>query len=176
MGKQKYIIRKANPNEFDEIGKLMVQVYSHLDGFPKEHEQPRYYKMLANIGESTKKPGTELLVAISEDGKIQGVVVYFGEMIYYGSGGIATKEKNASGFRLLAVDPSARGQGVGSLLVNECIKKANDRKHSHVIIHSTSAMQTAWKMYEQLDFKRSEDLDFKQEDLQVFGFRLNLKT
>ncbi len=50
------------------------------------------------------------------------------------------------------------------------------RNFKQVIIHTTTAMQTAWKMYEQLDFKRSEDLDFKQEDLQVFGFRLNLKT
>ena len=31
-----------------------------------------------------------------------------------------------------------------------------------MIIHTTMAMQTAWKMYEQIGFKRSEDLDFMQ--------------
>jgi hypothetical protein len=43
-----------------------------------------------------------------------------------------------------------------------------------LIIHSTMAMQTAWKMYERLGFKRSEDLDFMQGELPVFGFRLLL--
>lgn len=174
MSKQKYKVRNAKPGEFEEIGKLMVQVYSQLEGFPKESEQPSYYKMLANIGELTSKPETELLVAVSDDGKIAGGVVYFSDMKYYGSGGTATQEQNASGFRLLAVDPSIRGQGIGKLLTTECIRKAKDKKLSQVVIHTTMAMQTAWKMYENLGFKRSEDLDFMQEKLPVFGFRLSL--
>jgi hypothetical protein len=43
-----------------------------------------------------------------------------------------------------------------------------------VIINSTKAMQTAWKMYKNLGFKRFEDLDFMQDELPVFGFRLLL--
>ena len=169
-----YIIRNAKPAEFEEIGKLMVSVYSQLEGFPKQDEQPAYYKMLADIGGLTMKPGTELLVAVSDDGKIGGAVVYFSDMQYYGSGGTATKEKNAAGFRLLAVGDAVRGKGVGKLLTNECIRKAKDKKLSQVIIHSTKAMQTAWKMYEGIGFKRSEDLDFLQGELPVFGFRLLL--
>jgi ribosomal protein S18 acetylase RimI-like enzyme len=175
MNEREYIIRDAKPSEFKEIGKLMVQVYSQLDGFPKEDEQPDYYKMLANIGESVRNPGSELLVAVSSEGKIAGAVVYFYDMKYYGSGGTATREQNASGFRLLAVDPSTRGQGVGKLLAVECIKMARYKKSKQVIIHTTLAMQTAWRMYENLGFKRSEDLDFRQGELPVFGFRLLLE-
>ena len=174
MNKQEYSIRNAKPEEFEEIGKLMVRVYSQLEGFPKESEQPDYYKMLSNIGELTNNPATELLVAVSADNKIVGGVVYFGDMRYYGSGGTATKELNAAGFRLLAVDPSARGYGVGRLLTNECIWKAKGKRLSQVIIHSTKAMQIAWTMYESIGFKRSEDLDFMQGELPVFGFRLLL--
>jgi len=174
MSKQEYKIRNAKPNEFEEIGKLMVKVYSQLEGFPNESEQPDYYNMLANIGELTKKPNTELLVAVSSGGKIGGAVVYFSDMKFYGSGGTATKEQNASGFRLLAVDPSARGQGIGKLLSIECIRKAKEHQNSQVVIHTTKAMQVAWKMYENLGFKRSKDLDFMQEKLPVFGFRLIL--
>lgn len=174
MSNQEYIVRNVKPNEFDEIGKLMVEVYSQLEGFPKETEQPNYYKMLANIGELTNKPETELLVAASSDNKIAGGVVYFSDMQYYGSGGTATKEQNASGFRLLAVDSLTRGKGIGKLLVNECIQKTKDKKHSQLIIHTTMAMQTAWKMYGNIGFKRSEDLDFMQGELPVFGFRLSL--
>jgi GNAT superfamily N-acetyltransferase len=174
MSKQGHTVRNANPGEYEEIGKLMVQVYSQLEGFPKESEQPNYYKMLANVGELTNKPETEILAAVSSDNKIAGAVVYFSDMKFYGSGGTATKESNASGFRLLAVDPLTRGQGIGKLLVTECIRKANDKKHDQVIIHTTMAMQTAWRMYENLGFKRSEDLDFMQGELPVFGFRLLL--
>lgn len=174
MSEQKYTIRNAKPNEFDEIGNLMVKVYSQLEGFPKESEQPKYYEMLANIGALTEKPETELLIAISSDNKIAGGVVYFGDMKYYGSGGIATREKNAAGFRLLAVDNTIRGEGIGKLLTNECIRKTKNKRINQVIIHTTKAMQTAWGMYEKIGFKRSEDLDFMQGELPVFGFRLFL--
>ena len=48
--------------------------------------------MLANIGELTKKPKSELLVAVSSDGKIVGGVVYFSDMKY--STALEPKPKN----------------------------------------------------------------------------------
>lgn len=169
-----FTIRNAKPAEFEATGELMIQVYSQLEGFPKKTDQPDYYTMLANVGDFTHKAGAELLVAVSSRGKVVGAVVYFAGMQYYGSGGTATKEQNAAGFRLLAVDPLARGQGIGKALTNECIRKAKEKNLSQVIIHSTKAMQTAWKMYEGMGFARSEDLDFMQGDLPVYGFRLFL--
>ncbi len=174
MEHDKYIVRNARPDEFSSIGQLMVHTYSQLDGFPKEAEQPAYYTMLANVGNLTQKPDTELLVAVSPANKVVGAVVYFNDMKQYGSGGTATQEKNAAGFRLLAVKDNVRGQGIGKLLTESCINKARARGVSQVIIHTTMAMQTAWKMYERAGFKRSADLDFTQGDLSVYGFRLLL--
>jgi ribosomal protein S18 acetylase RimI-like enzyme len=68
-----------------------------------------------------------------------------------------------------------RGTGVGKLLTQACIDKARSHQLKHLVIHTTMAMQTAWKMYERFGFQRSEDLDFMQGDLPVFGFRLNLQ-
>ncbi|MCF6132947.1 GNAT family N-acetyltransferase [Flavobacterium wongokense] len=172
MDATQFIIRNAKPEEFEAIGKLMVAVYSQLEGFPKPLEQPAYYNLLLNIGDFTHKPSTELLVAVTSENVLLGGVVYFGDMQYYGSGGTATQEKNAAGFRLLAVSPDARGMGIGKLLTEACIQKAKESKLSQMIIHSTKAMQTAWKMYENMGFKRAEDLDFLQGELPVFGFRL----
>ena len=169
-----YTVRNAVPGEHEAIGKLMIAAYSRLEGFPKETEQPAYYEMLANVGEFANKPGAEILVAVSPGNKITGAVIYFSDMKYYGSGGTATSEQNACGFRLLAVDPTVRGMGIGKLLTNTCIKKAKDKNVSQMIIHTTMAMQAAWKMYENTGFKRSEDLDFMQEELPVYGFRLLL--
>ena len=170
-----HVVRNARAQEFLHIGQLMVSVYSQLDGFPKEADQPLYYKMLANVGDLTQKPETELLVAVTPENKIAGAVVYFGDIKYYGSGGMATQEPNTAGFRLLAVDPQTRGQGIGKLLTMACINKAKQNVNlKQMIIHTTKAMQTAWKMYETIGFNRSEDLDFMQGELAVYGFRYKL--
>ncbi len=165
-------VREARENEYERIGELMVNVYSALEGFPKPEEQPAYYQLLRNVGRLTEKPGTVILVATDSAENILGAVVYFSEMQYYGSGGTATKETNASGFRLLAVHPDTRGKGVGRLLTNACVTKARNSGVSQLIIHTTRSMMVAWKMYESMGFERSADLDFKQQDLEVFGFRL----
>lgn len=169
-----YTIRDAHSSEFPAIGKLTVEVYSKLDGFPSQEDNPEYYQRLSNIGGFTEFPETRLLVAVTDAGAILGSVVYCGDMAYYGSGGSATSEKNASGFRLLAVDPSARGMGVGKALTNACINLAKEAGHAQLIIHTTDAMQPAWRMYEKIGFTRSEDLDFLMKGLPVYGFRLSL--
>lgn len=172
MHNSTYAIREAKPAEFKAIGQLMVDVYSQLDGFPKPEEQPAYYEKLANIGNMTDKPKVRLLIAISNEGKIGGAVVYLGDMAYYGSGGRATQEKDAAGFRLLAVDPDTRGQGLGKRLSMACLNLAKEEDNQQMIIHTTNAMKPAWKMYEKIGFRRSEDLDFLMEGFPVFGFRL----
>lgn len=171
MNSGEYTVRNARPQEFQVIGRLMVDVYSRLEGFP---QQPEYFAMLENIGEITKRPHTELVIAVSTEGKIHGAVVYFSDMSSYGSGGSATAEKNASGFRLLAVAPEARGRGIGRLLTEACIEKGRNDGNQQLIIHSTEFMKIAWKMYERMGFKRSEELDFMQGELPVFGFRFHL--
>ena len=166
-------IREIQKHEYKVLGQLMVEVYSQLDGFPNPDDQPDYYEFLTNIGTLTEQESTEVLVALSA-GVIVGGVVYFSDMAMYGSGGAATKVQNASGIRLLGVDPQARGAGVGKALTHACIQKARSFGHVEVVLHTTMAMQTAWGLYVKLGFERSPDLDFHQEELLVFGFRLKL--
>lgn len=170
----KLVVREGRNEEFEKLGQLMVDVYSQLDGFPKPHEQPRYFRMLANIGTFAEKKDAKILVALTAEDELVGGVVYFGDMREYGSGGTATNEQDASGIRLLAVDARARGMGVGKALTDRCIQLAREQGHRCVVLHTTQAMKIAWGMYEKLGFRRAEDLDFMQESLQVYGFRLAL--
>ncbi len=170
-----YSVRNAKPEEFKRIGELLVDVYSALKGFPDMKEQPQYYDMLRNVGQLTSNKNIELLAAVSKHGKIGGAVVFFNDMKDYGSGGTATQEKNACGFRLLGVDPKTRGLGIGKLLTEFCLEKGRKSNCETMVIHTTNAMKVAWSMYERLGFKRADDLDFMQGQLPVFGFRLNLK-
>jgi len=171
MTKTQYV-REIRTNEYEALGRLMVDVYSNLAGFPGPDEQPGYYDMLRSIGCFSERDGARVLVAISADDELVGGIVYFGDMAQYGSGGIATTVKNASGIRLLGVSARARGMGAGKALARACIQLAKDKGHSHVVLHTTQPMQVAWSLYEKLGFERSKDLDFAQEGLPVFGFRL----
>ena len=171
----KYKVRNAEPDEFKEIGELMVEVYSVLKGFPKPEEQPQYYDLLRDVGQLTKNKNIELLVAISEQGEIGGAVVFFNDMKDYGSGGTATQEKNACGFRLLAVTQKTRCLGVGKLLTEYCLDKGRKSNCKNMVIHTTASMKLAWEMYERLGFKRAKDLDFMQANLPVYGFNLELR-
>ncbi len=168
---KKIQIRDIQPDEFEALGEIMVDVYSSLEGFPSPAEQPAYYEMLRHIGSFTEKPNTRVLVALSEDAEVLGGVVYFGDMAQYGSGGRATLEKNASGIRLLAVRKDMRKSGVGKALTQACLDIAQQSCNRQVILHTTQAMQVAWGMYLRFGFERSEDLDFMQGELPVFGFR-----
>lgn len=167
-------IRSAKPEEFEVIGKLMVRVYSQLDGFPKESELPDYYKVLLNVGKLTEKENTELLAAISNENKVVGAVVYFSDLKNYGSGGTVSEIQHASGFRLLAVDPKVQGKGIGKLLIKECIDRAKKFGHHQLYIHSTESMKIARRMYERLGFSRCKEIDFANGKLSVFGFKLDI--
>ena len=169
-----FSIRDVSPKEFDALGRLMVKVYAGLPGFPTPTEQPAYYDMLANIGRFAEKPGARVLIATLPGGELVGGVVYFSDMAEYGSGGTATAVRNASGIRLLGVAPTFRNLGAGKALTTACIDLAREKGHSQVILHTTKAMQLAWGLYERLGFLRSEDLDFSQQGLSVYGFRLKL--
>jgi len=167
-------IRDVRPAEHEALGQLMVEVYAGLEGFPGPTEQPGYYDLLTHIGRFSEKPGARVLVALSPEGALMGGVVYFGDMATYGSGGTATTVKQASGIRLLGVHPSFRDRGVGKALTLACIDLAREKGHQAVILHTTQPMRIAWGLYERLGFRRSEDLDFSQQGLPVFGFRLPL--
>lgn len=148
---------------------MIVDVYSALPGFPSRAKQPAYYETLAGAGRFGERPGAKVLVAVSGQ-QLLGGVVYLGDLAQYGVGVVA-QEHSASGMRLLGVAPEARGLGVGTALTNACIARARLHDHKQVILHTMPSMRSAWRLYEHLGFRRSPDLDFVQEAVQVFGFR-----
>lgn len=87
----------------------------------------------------------------------------------YSSGGPDFDIANASGIRLLAIDPTSRGMGVGKSLTNACIKP------KQIVLHSTKLMKVAWAMYEKMGFERSTYLDFNLHRLSIYGFRLAIE-
>jgi len=171
-----YRIRKVKPEEFSRLGQLTVDVYASLPGMPKVDEQPDYYGMLRDVATRVGRSAISVFAAVSDSGELRGSVDFIADMKQYGSGGTASTIANAAGIRLLAVTPECRGQGIGKALTQFCIEQARELGKAKVILHSTKAMATAWTMYERMGFERLAEIDFKQGNLDVFGFRLNLET
>lgn len=167
-------IREIRPQEYEPLGALMVGIYACLDDFPSPEEQPDYYEMLSGIGSLNEREHMQVLVAISPTGELAGGIVYLDDMAAYGVDGATAAVKDASGIRLLGVDPKYRGQGIGKALTLACIDRARAGGRSQVVLHTTEAMNAAWSLYRNLGFRRSPDLDFLQGGLQVFGFRLGI--
>jgi len=175
MAHTPFDIAVAKTSELSSVGKLMAEVYSNLDGFPSEADQPAYYKQFYSLSDLVESTTTEVIVAKDLRGQIMGGVVYFPEMANYGAGGIATTSiQNASAIRLLFVVREAQGHGLGRQITQHCIELAQQFNHSQVVLHTTNFMPAAWGLYEDMGFVRYPDIDFMQGELEVFGFQLAL--
>ena len=172
---QDFTVRRAEPEELPALGRLVAEAYAALPGMPGPADQPKYYAMVRNAAGRAANPAIRILAAVGSTGELLGSADFIEDMAHYASGGTASTRKNASGIRLLAVAPGARGRGIGKALTLDCIARARVLERATVVLHTTRAMQTAWRMYEQLGFQRSPDLDFRQGDLEVFGFELDLR-
>jgi GNAT superfamily N-acetyltransferase len=169
------VIRPARPEELPTLGNLVADAYAALPNMPSPDEQPGYYAMVRDAPARVRIPGYRILAAVTPSGDLVGSADFIEEMAHYGSGGSAPKRADAAGIRLLAVAPTARGQGIGKALTRDCISRARGLGRAAVVLHTTRAMETAWRMYEKLGFRRSPDLDFRQGALEVFGFELPLR-
>ncbi|MCS5720300.1 GNAT family N-acetyltransferase [Herbiconiux sp. CPCC 205763] len=60
-------------------------------------------------------------------------------------------------FRLLAVDPGARGRGIGRLLTEFVLDTARSRGASRVVMNSGTDMVVAHRLYESMGFARMSE-------------------
>ena len=78
--------------------------------------------------------------------------------------------------RLLAVDPGARGHGVGDALMQAGIQRARATGAGALTLHTTPMMAAAMRLYTRLGFVHVPELDFEPAPgLTVRGFRLTLE-
>lgn len=92
------------------------------------------------------------------DGRIVGSVALFPPETkpYAEFDGISTSPE----LRLLAVSRSARGLGVGSALVDECVRRARRMGASEIGLHTSRSMQAAIQLYRSMGFERVPERDF----------------
>src|SRR5690242_20033624 len=79
-----------------------------------------------------------------------------GTVLLYPTGPVLANPEGAAAaqtwpeVRLLAVEPSARGRGVGVALMHECIRRARQSGATGLTLHTADIMEAAMRLYERL--------------------------
>jgi ribosomal protein S18 acetylase RimI-like enzyme len=125
-----------------------------------------------------------VLAGLDAEGAVERIVaerdgVLLGSVMLYPAAtnayGDALAQASWPELRLLAVAPAARGQGVGTALVQECMRRAQRAGASALGLHTSESLQTAIRMYERLGFVRMPEGDFQPDGTElIMAYRLML--
>ena len=161
-------IRPATPADFEAVGRLTVAAY-RADG--QLNGVGSYAENLANVAGRASQ-GT-VLVAVDAGGDIVGGVLF----ALPGSSYALQARPDEAEFRMLAVSPSAQGQGVGAALVGACRELAVQVSASAIIISTRDSAQRAQRLYARLGFVRVPERDWTiQPGVNLLALRLDLTS
>ena len=153
-------VEPARPEDYDAIAELTVRVY--VDG---GLASPGYGAELADVAGRADR--SELLV-VWDEGRIVGSVA----LVLEGDFGNVTSSDDEAAFRMLVVDPSAQGRGVGELLVRTCLERARAAGKRRMVLSTDPRMTAAQRLYRRLGFTRLPERDWTPEpgiDLLVYA-------
>ena len=157
-------VRLARPAEYAAVGELTGAVYD-AEGFAHGD----YLPVLRDA--ASRAATADLLVAVDAAGRLLGTVT----CILGGTPYADVARPGEAEFRMLAVRPEARGEGIGELLVRACIARAWDAGARRLVISTQPEMATAHRLYERLGFTRSPERDWSPEpgvDLRTYTLEL----
>ena len=155
------VVRIAGADSFEGARSVLRAAYSeYASAFPPENWTPYLHDILDLEGRSD---ASELVIA-ERDGRVVGCVSYFppGSKASYPSDSYSERwPEEWAAIRLLAVDPAARGAGIGRRLTDACLTRARDQCASAMGLHTTAPMAIARTMYEGMGFERVPRYDFR---------------
>jgi GNAT superfamily N-acetyltransferase len=168
-------VRLGEDRDVEQARDVLRSAYSEYeDSFPAANWAP-YLKDILDL--EGRASASELIVAERAEG-IVGCVSYFppGAKASYPSDSFSEQwPADWSAFRLLAVDPVARGAGVGRRLTEFCIERSKDLGAPFLGLHTTAPMSVARAMYERMGFERAPRYDFRPGPrVLVEAYRLEL--
>jgi GNAT superfamily N-acetyltransferase len=148
-------IREATPAEYEAVGDVIEAAYRAV-GDPKFEDYVDEVRDVARRARSCP-----ILVAVEEGtGAILGTVSYVPGP---GNPYAELERDGEAGMRMLAVDPSAQGRGVGRALVAAVADRARAAGRRGLAINTRPSMVVAHRMYERSGFVRDPARDWEFE-------------
>ena len=138
-----YILRDPQPGDMGWIVQRQAILYAQEFGWNSEYE--------ALVAEIVAKfvrqfdPKSERCWIAEKDGKAVGSVF------------VVREDDVTAKLRLLAVEASARGLGIGRRLVDECIRFARLAGYKRMVLWTNSVLTDARKIYEKAGFQLIEE-------------------
>ncbi|HEU5004061.1 MAG TPA: GNAT family N-acetyltransferase [Actinomycetota bacterium] len=147
-------VRPARAEEYEAIAALTVAAYAEYQPLLTAEQWDEYRSDLADIAGRAQR-GT-VFVAEDAGGALSGVVTYYRHVADGPDGPRGDWwwwPADYGYIRALAVDPAARGRGVGRALMEACFSEARATGAAGVALNTTPAMSAAKSLYERLGFR-----------------------
>ena len=142
-------VRLARPEELEAVGELTVRAYAAYTLGPGDP----YVARLRDA--ASRARAAELWVAVDGD-RLLGSVTCCPP----GSSYREVSRPDEGEFRMLAVDPDARGTGAGTALAAHCEERARAHGAVGMALSSLAAMTAAHRIYTRLGYARDPGRDW----------------
>lgn len=161
------LIRVAAPAEYERVGELTYAAYAADGLLQDDHGYSRELRDAAG-----RAADAYLLVALdTATGAVLGTVTF----CLPGTPHAEVSRPGEAEFRMLAVDPAARGRGVGEALVTDCLARAQRYRCERVVISTRWDMRPAHRLYQRLGFVREPSRDWwPGPDIELICYKRDL--
>lgn len=146
-------IRRMHAGEAAAVSALLLRANEpNLAAFPPDVARS-YREELLDV--ARRAAGAETYV-LSLGGSLAGSVTYVPDA----ADDSHPWPADGAVLRFLAVEPSARGRGLGELLTHVCLDRAREQGARYLALHTAPGMIAARRLYERLGFQRAPRHDF----------------
>lgn len=152
------VVRLVRDDEIEEVAALSLRAYEHAYELSDE-----YRRSILDV-DGRAREHQVWVAADAATGALLGTVA----TPHRGSTISPLARPGELDFRLLAVDPPARGRGIGEALTRHVVELARLRGLDRVVMNSGEQMTGAHRLYERLGFARLHE---REHDLVVDGGR-----
>ena len=151
-------VRVAEPADLERVGQLTAHAYLSDDLVEPGH----WY--LDELRDAVRRADQATVLVAVEGDRVLGTITLARAGSPYAE--IARAEEFE--LRMLAVDPEARGQRIGEVLMRAAIERGIGWGASAVVLSTMPEMTAAQRMYERMGLTRTPDRDWQGESGKTF--------
>jgi GNAT superfamily N-acetyltransferase len=143
------VVREATAGDLEAVGGLTYTAYAH--------DAPVHDDYAPELRDAAGRLRDAVLLVADDGGRVVGTATYVPDGGPFAE--LSTSPEDAE-FRMLAVDPAARGRGVAEVLVRDMLERARASGKQRMVLSSSQHMRAAHRVYERLGFVRAPELDW----------------